>query len=577
MLRPTLASQYSLSEFAQGVLDTLQLRVQSSLIVSAILNAIGFHEIVERWCGDQGDVPVSKMLEAYIHCRYNSDYPVPVSRFQEWVSSSIVPFLVGIPAEKLDEYRLGRVLDAVGPVAQGMWGEIISRAHRHFRFNVERVINDTTSFYFEGEYEDSGFVTFGYSRDKRPDCKQINVSLTVTELDSIPLLYWHLPGNTADSTTAIPTAEQLCTLLKTVAATSNKLVMIADRGLMTRPIVHYYLKAGIGFMGCILASKDEEKAIASVPDAEVLASPLSYLPSRLKKRTEAKKNAERYYGVRRSVTLSKFKDDKTGVEYPAVTLDGLVVLAEGKRRLDSQKREGQLSKQEARLREILGHLNTGRYKKHGFADDKIKKALSKYPPTRDMLSYELTTSEDGRLSLSWTRKDDVIKKAATLDGKYIVFTSESHLNNHEVLSHYKNRDKVEKRVEVLKGTLKVRPIYLHKDERILGLLFSNMISLLVYGLTEMQARRAGKTITGEQLQKLFADYSASVLVFEDGSQVVTPPRGNKWQRQLHEALHVAPLNVQQVSAEYQLHLPVVSECPWGTSAEGHEHATQDGS
>lgn len=577
MFRPISSSQKALLEFAQGILDTRSLHVQCSLVVSAILNAVGFHEVVERWCGDQGDVPVSKMLEAYIHCRFNNANPVPVSRFQEWVGNSIVPFLIGIPADKLDEYRLGRVLEAVGPVAQGMWGEIIARAHRHFKFDVGRLINDTTSFYFEGEYEDSGLARYGYSRDKRPDCKQIDVSLTVTEKDAIPLLYQHLPGNTSDSTTAIPTADRLSSLLKTLAESSQRLVMIADRGLMTRPIVHYYLKAGIGFIGCILATKDEEAAIEAVPDEELLASPLSYVPRRLKKASEGRRIAERYYGVKRTVTLQQFTDEATGVQYPAVSVDGLVVLAEGKRRLDAQKREDQLSKHEARLSEISGHLNVGRYKKFGYAETQVKKELQKYAGVRGMLSYELTVSEDGRLSLTWERNADVIAKAARQDGKYIILTSEAQLNSHQILSHYKNRDKVEKRVEVLKSTVKVRPIYLHNDDRILGLLFSNMIGLLVYGLTEMQARRAGKTITGEELQKLFADYSASVLIFEDGGQIVTPPRGNKWQRQLHEALHVDPLNAQQMSEDCKIRFPVVSSCPWDTGSEREERELEDGS
>ena len=36
------------------------------------------------------------------------------------------------------------------------------------------------------------------------------------------------------------------------------------------------------------------------------------------------------------------------------------------------------------------------------------------------------------------------------------------------------------------GPITVRPIHQHKDERILGLLFANMMALLAFGITEMR-------------------------------------------------------------------------------------------
>jgi transposase len=354
----------------------------------------------------------------------------------------------------------------------------------------------------------------------------------------------------------------LCALLKKLDAASRRLVLIADRGLLTREVIHYYVTAGIGFIGCILATKDEDNAIAAVPHEELLAAPLSYRPSRLNNATDRRKAEERYYGVRRQVTLSGFTNNETGVKLPSITLDGLVVLAEGKRRLDAQKREDMLSKQESRLAEIDGHLNNGRYKNKDFTAVQIEKTLRKYPAVRGMVCCELTVSDSGILSLTWQRDVEAINKAAMLDGKYIVFTTESQLSNDALLTHYKSRDKVEKRVGVMKGPVAVRPIYLHKDERILGLLFGTMMGLLIFGLTEMEARSGRIEISGEELQKLFADYSASVLVFDDGSQAMTPPTGNKWQRQLLQAIHVERLTLQQVAPELQLHVAAPPECPW---------------
>ena len=93
------------------------LRIQCRFNVSAILDAIGFHEIVERMCGDGGEVPVSRVLEASIHCRYSRVDPVPLSQFEDRVGNLSIPVWVAAPADKLHGYRLGRVMEMVGPNA----------------------------------------------------------------------------------------------------------------------------------------------------------------------------------------------------------------------------------------------------------------------------------------------------------------------------------------------------------------------------------------------------------------------------------------------------------------------------
>ena len=39
---------------------------------------------------------------------------------------------------------------------------------------------DITSVYFEGEYTESDKIDYGYSRDHRPDAKQVNLGVNVT-------------------------------------------------------------------------------------------------------------------------------------------------------------------------------------------------------------------------------------------------------------------------------------------------------------------------------------------------------------------------------------------------------------
>ncbi len=234
------ASEFASSHFAAEVVDVQPLRVQSSLMLCALLRNLGFHGVIERWCGDDGEIPCSKVLEAYVHCRFNSSDPVPVSRFEEWLAKSCIPSLLGVPAAKLNESRLGRVLELVGKAPQAMWIELLSNAHRVFHLDLAYVINDTSAFYFEGEYETSDYARYGHSKDGKPECKQINVSLSVSGDHSIPLLYTPLAGNTSDTTTVIPNLQRLRGLFNELGCADARPVVIADKGLLTMRLIHYY-------------------------------------------------------------------------------------------------------------------------------------------------------------------------------------------------------------------------------------------------------------------------------------------------------------------------------------------------
>jgi hypothetical protein len=104
-----------------------------------------------------------------------------------------------------------------------------------------------------------------------------------------------------------------------------------------------------------------------------------------------------------------------------------------------------------------------------------------------------------------------------LKGRYLLVTDHPGLSAVAMLETYKDKDKVEKRFRVAKGVLRVRPIYLHKDERIAALLLVNLIALLVYSLLERRCRRQGLKITGRQMLYEFGPLHVIETRFKDGS------------------------------------------------------------
>jgi transposase len=69
-----------------------------------------------------------------------------------------------------------------------------------FALDYELLLYDVTSTYFEGQAEGNALARRGYSRDHRPDCKQVWIGLVVTR-DGVPLGYKVFAGNRTDVTT----------------------------------------------------------------------------------------------------------------------------------------------------------------------------------------------------------------------------------------------------------------------------------------------------------------------------------------------------------------------------------------
>ena len=101
------------------------------------------------------------------------------------------------------------------------------------------------------------------------------------------------------------------------------------------------------------------------------------------------------------------------------------------------------------------------------------------------------TTRKGKLTVAWKRNQDAIATAASFDGIYALATNlPGRLSAGQVLRLYKDQQIVERRHRDMKQTLKVRPIFLHNDDRVYALLSIVGIALLIFGLIEAQTRAA---------------------------------------------------------------------------------------
>ncbi len=101
----------------------------------------------------------------------------------------------------------------------------------HRQWFDQSAMDALTSTYVEGEAEQNPKARYGYSRDGRPDCKQVVIALVVTPR-GFPLAYEVMDGNTSDKTT-------LRDFLKKIESAYGKArrVWLMDRGIPTEAVL----------------------------------------------------------------------------------------------------------------------------------------------------------------------------------------------------------------------------------------------------------------------------------------------------------------------------------------------------
>jgi len=96
--------------------------------------------------------------------------------------------------------RLYECLDRIDAHRAELFTHLQARWKDLFGATYDLLLYDLTSTYFEGQMEQAPKAQHGYSRDKRPDCRQVVIAVVLSP-EGFPLAYEIMPGNTSDKTT----------------------------------------------------------------------------------------------------------------------------------------------------------------------------------------------------------------------------------------------------------------------------------------------------------------------------------------------------------------------------------------
>jgi transposase len=158
----------------------------------------------------------------------------PGSEFRvhrQWFDQSAMDVLLGQDFAVAEKDRLYRCLDRVLEHKQELFVHLQQRWQDLFEAEFDVLLYDLTSTYVEGEAEQNPKAKYGYSRDGRPDCKQVVIALVMTPT-GLPLAYEVMDGNTSDKSTLRGFLDKIESLYG-----KARRVWLMDRGIPTEAIL----------------------------------------------------------------------------------------------------------------------------------------------------------------------------------------------------------------------------------------------------------------------------------------------------------------------------------------------------
>jgi transposase len=352
-----------------------------------------------------------------------------------WVRRTAMGDILGIDFSKLDENKLYRNLDVLHPNRELIERELAKREKTLFNLDDTFYLYDLTSTYFEGQAKANPQAKLGYSRDKRPDCKQVIVGL-VLDRDGFPKAHEVFDGNKQDRATV----KEMLDALEKRASKKPGSTVIVDRGMAYQENLDE------------IRGRDYHYIVAGRQ------------PERNEWLDELERDDGWEEGIRIPSPRNPFQK-KTKVEIKREQKGEEVFIlcrSEGRQQKDRAIRE----KQEGRFLKDLQKLKERVEKGHLKRADKIHQAIGRlkerYP--RVARYYAIEHDADGK-GVSWHEDSDKKDMAKKLDGSYVLKTDRQDLTADEIWRTYILLTRVEDAFRDMKSPLMERPIFHHLKHR----------------------------------------------------------------------------------------------------------------
>jgi len=391
-------------------------------------------------------------------------------------ASSALDEVLGVPSEKVNDDRLYRALDRLLPHKEALEKHLKERLGDLFALDYDLLLYDITSTYFEGEAERNEQAQRGYSRDRRPDCKQVNIALVVSR-SGLPLGYEVFAGNRNDSTTL----EEMVEHVEKLYGKANR-IWVMDRGMVSEDNITFLRKG-------------QRRYIVGTPKGQL-------------RRFE------------RELMEDDWKQVREGLEVrlcPAPNGEEVFILCRsGERRMKEQAMHERFEK---RIEEGLRKIDSGcqkRKQKVGVVERRVGRLLGRN--TRAAGLFQITVGEDadGAAQLQWSKSEAWREWAQLSEGCYLLRSNVTDWTPEELWSAYIQLTEAEAAFRIQKSDLRIRPVWHQREDRVQAHI---LVCFLAYVLWKTLGQMCRQTGLGDEPRKVFDEIAALTQV-----DVVLPTR-----------------------------------------------------
>ena len=403
---------------------------------------------------------------------------------EDWYRRTALEDLLGVPVDLVNEDRLYRALDQLLPHKAGLEKHLRQRFGELFHVEFDLLLYDVTSTYFEGEAKGNLMAQRGYSRDHRPDCKQVCIALVVTR-DGLPLGYEVFAGNRTDVTTV----EEIVATMEARHGKASR-VWVMDRGMCSEDNLAWF-------------HQTHRRYLVGTPKVEM-------------KRWQAEIVARRGWSVVREDVEAKLCQGPEGKE--TFVLIRSAARAEKERAMHDRfcaRIEEGLTRLGARLARARKAVDKGKVERQiGRLLQRNMRASGRYQVE---LVDDLTVA--GGLVLRWTAKPEWDEWAHASEGCYVLRTNVQEWTPEELWRTYIQLTDAEAAFRIEKSDLSLRPVWHQKSDRVLAHILVCFLGYAMWKTLEKWQERAGlgnspRTV----LEEMHRIQSADVVVpLADGS------------------------------------------------------------
>lgn len=526
-------------------------------VIHKFCRRLQISEIVDRLCPkrDLEDVLThGQVVEALIANRLTS--PLPLYEIEGWAEVFAVEEVFGIRPKQLNDDCLGAALDALAPQVEGMRGSVGLQAISEFGLDARKLHWDLSDLIFEGDYEhqkeDFPQVQLAYSSNRGTFHKQVRFGLATTQDGAIPVWNEILSGSKSDSKTVVSTMNHLKKHLKV-----DRFLLIGDAKLSSQDNLLAVDDAGNRFLAPLASNPALDREFLSLLSQDW--EWINYTSERDRKKPLEEQI--QYVGREVEWIAADSQRVRTGPQSKRPRCWRKLFISSSEER--ETCRTYRARKME-KVRKEIEHLKSSMVKSRHYTKPekviaKVEKILSTHKAS-PYFTYEVLC-EEGKLVLQFQLDEPALRAAEALDGYYVLVTNvppEEATLTHLFTDYKRQAPTVERRFSDGKGPLRIRPVFLKNNPRIVALVTVVLVALMIFCLIEREVRRQLKETdgfmrgllpenrkgraTGRKI--LWALRTLTVVVtIVDEQRYAVPTRPNAVQQELLDMLGVAlPVN-----------------------------------